>query len=527
MLFNSFEFLLAFLPITVLLYRILIARHHTAANAILLFASLVFYAWWNPPYVLVMLGSIVGNYGFSALIARAGSDGGRQRRFVLAVAFNILVLCFFKYMDFFIGSVNGLLHANWPLWHIVLPIGVSFFTFTQINYLFEVRHERQKIPPLMDYALFVTFFPHLIAGPILKYSELEQLFDRRRESKLGEDLAVGIAIIGIGLFKKVVIGDTMGQFADPAFVGAREGAALTFVEAWSAVLCFTVQIYCDFSGYSDMAIGLARLFRVQLPANFVSPYQASSIIEFWRRWHTTLSRFLREALYIPLGGSKHGRFRRDLALGGTMLLGGLWHGANWTFVAWGGMHGLYLVVNHRFRDLTGVASGDSRIRIPRIFGWALMFLCVAFAWVLFRADTFAAARVFFEGMLGFNGIALPTDYGDKLSSIKPFLERIGITFGALPYWNGRDTLQWLLPSLLSLFLLPSILNIFSQYDAATLALRIDDRATGPSRRLQAMLRGRLKWSPSAFWLFLIAAIYAWAMTMLFFEGADAFIYFQF
>jgi alginate O-acetyltransferase complex protein AlgI len=527
MLFNSFEFLLVFLPITVVLYRIVITRDHNAANFILLIASLVFYAWWNYPYLVLMLGSIAGNYLFSYFIDRAEADKTRRDRFILAVAFNLCVLGFFKYMDFFIGSINTLASTSWPLWEVMLPIGVSFFTFTQINYLVEVRHRRQSIPNPFDYALFVAFFPHLIAGPILKYSELEELFDRRHETRLAEDLAIGAAIIALGLFKKVVIGDTMGQFADPAFAGARAGAELTFVEAWSAVLCFTVQIYCDFSGYSDMAIGLARLFRVRLPTNFLSPYQAASIIEFWRRWHMTLSRFLREALYIPLGGAKRGRLRRDVNLGMTMLLGGLWHGANWTFVAWGGLHGLYLIANHRFRDLTTGPSGERRWRLPRPLGWALTFLAVVFAWVLFRADSFAAARQLFEGMIGLNGIQLPADYGDKLGRLRSLAEAIGLGFGPTPYWNGRDTLQWLLPSLLGLLLLPNLAHIFKTFEAAAIPLRVDMAAIGPAPRLQVFLGRTIAWTPNLAWMAATALLYAWALTMLFFEGAGAFIYFQF
>ncbi len=530
MLFNSFEFLFGLLPASVLVYHLLLRSSFAWANASLLLASLIFYAWWNPAYLALMLASIAGNYAVAMLITRAAKDERRHWALIAGVVYNLGILCYFKYMDFFIGSINALVATDWPLWQVVLPIGVSFFTFTQIGFLIEVRRGREALPPLLNYALYVTFFPHLIAGPILKFSEVAALFDRRPRTTVPADLAIGLAIIALGLFKKVVVGDTMAQFANPAFAAAKEGVNLTFIEAWSAVLCFTVQIYCDFSGYSDMAIGLARLFGVKFPTNFYSPYQATSIIEFWRRWHMTLSRFLRDALYLPLGGSRKGKLRRDANLFATMGIAGLWHGANWTFVVWGAMHGLMLIINHRIRDRSsrhGSRANAEPLRITRIVGWVLTLLAVAFAWVWFRAETLSSAVSIFKGMLCFNGISLPAEYADKLGGLRAFIERLGISFVGTPFWNGRDTMQWLIPSLIGILLLPNVATIFRNVEGAIVPLPVDSRRSGPLRGVQRGLGALLSWRPSVFWLLAAALAITAALTMMLFEGVGAFIYFQF
>jgi alginate O-acetyltransferase complex protein AlgI len=329
-----------------------------------------------------------------------------------------------------------------------------------------------------------------------------------------------MSAIGIGLLKKMC-GDVMGDFVQPAFAAAREGHSLTLIEAWSAALCFGTQIYLDFSGYTDMAIGLARLFQVQFPTNFYSPYKAASIIEFWHRWHTTLSRFLRDALYRPLGGNRKGRFRRDINLMLTMLLGGLWHGANWTFVAWGGLHGAYLIFNHRLREARGQPSGR---RGTRVFGFVVTFIAVTFAWVLFRAETFSTAFVFFKAMLGMSGISLPADYAPKLGVLAHYLRAVGINFAPMPFWAGRDVMQWLIPALLVIFLCPNTTQIFERYKVATVPLPVNPADAIAS---EGLLSSLLRWQPTLFWRCAVACMLMVGLMMLLAGGSDEFIYFQF
>jgi len=315
----------------------------------------------------------------------------RRRRLVggIGVALNLAALGYFKYANFFIENVDALFGVPLPLSSVILPIGISFFTFQQIAYLVDVMRGAPVERDLVSYTLFVAFFPHLIAGPLVHHAEMIPQFRRGRSVGLPLMIARGIAIFVVGLFKKVVIADSLAQLVSPVFAHADAGGSVTTSWAWLATLAYTLQIYFDFSGYSDMAIGLALLFGIRLPVNFRSPYRAASIIEFWRRWHITLSRFLRDYLYVPLGGNRRGQSRRYVNLMVTMLLGGLWHGAAWTFVIWGGLHGLYLALNHLWR-----AATDRRIVstvLTRAAGWLATLLAVVFAWVFFRAGTLAGA----------------------------------------------------------------------------------------------------------------------------------------
>ena len=338
MLFSSYIFLFVFLPVTLsgfcLLARFMGPK---PAKLWLTMSSLVFYGWWNPVYVLLIVASMLFNFWFGRQIGRA-VGAGRSGGLLLfwGVTANLLLLGYYKYANFFVGNVNVLCGTHWSLGRILLPLGISFFTFTQIAYLVDASRGVVCEYDLGDFLLFITFFPHLIAGPIIHHSEMMPQF---RESKTyhfqWENLAVGLGIFSIGLFKKVVIADGLSPHVADVFGAAAAGNSLYGTDAWAGVLSYTFQIYFDFSGYSDMAIALARMFGIILPLNFNSPYKAVNIIEFWRRWHMTLSRFLRDYLYIPLGGNRHGKFRRYLNLILTMGIGGLWHGAAWTFVLWG------------------------------------------------------------------------------------------------------------------------------------------------------------------------------------------------
>ncbi|MGC1480128.1 MAG: MBOAT family O-acyltransferase [Chthoniobacterales bacterium] len=403
-LFHSTEFLFGFLPLTWLgFWAVTKWGSARAACAWLATASLVFYAWWNPPYVVLMLSSIGVNFGIGrAVRPRPVGDGKRWRAGVLwlGLALNVGALGYFKYANFFVENLGGILGASLTFERVILPLAISFFTFQQVAYLVDSYRGQTPRYGFFEYAFFVSFFPQLIAGPIVQHHEvLPQIEGERWRPVRIENWQVGITIFVIGLFKKMVLADGCAEYANPLFNHAAEGNALGFAGAWVAALAYSFQLYFDFSGYSDMAIGLARTFGIVLPVNFCAPYRATSVIEFWRCWHVTLSRFLRDYLYFPLGGNRGGVFLRSRNLLVTMLLGGLWHGAGWTFVVWGAMHGIYLVINHGLRRL------GLRVSRVRVLGWAVTMLAVVVGWVVFRADSLGTAGRILASMAG----GLPTD----------------------------------------------------------------------------------------------------------------------
>jgi len=396
MLFSSYTFLFQFLPAVALAFAA--ARRHSprAGIMVLVGASLFFYGAWRPVYLLLLVASVAVNFSLGLLM----EDPLRRRRIgALGVALNLSLLCYFKYTNFIFDSINMLTGAPLPFINIVLPLGISFFTFQQIAYLVDVMRGVKVERDIVSYTLFVSFFPHLIAGPLVHHAEMIPQFKRGRTSRSAVLAARGLAIFASGLFKKVVIADNLAQFVSPVFAHLDAGGGVTAPWAWLATSAYTFQIYFDFSGYSDMAVGLALLFGIRLPVNFRSPYKATSIIEFWRRWHITLSRFLRDYLYIPLGGNRLGEQRRYLNLMVTMLLGGLWHGAGWNFLIWGGLHGLYLCVNHLWQAWRG--AGAKFATVPaKALSWAITFFAVVFAWVFFRAKTAAGAWQMLGGLFG-------------------------------------------------------------------------------------------------------------------------------
>ena len=380
MLFNSQIFLLLFLPLALAAWYAF-AHRRGARTWVLIAASFIFYGYWDVRLVPLLAGSIVVNWVCAQIAVRRWPGA----LVILGVAVNLVVLGVFKYADFFAGTLAFVLGEQHQSFRIVLPLGISFFTFQQISYLMDLRDGKASSYRFADYALYVSFFPQLIAGPIVRHGEMiPQLAASPLRDGLWERMGRGTTLLTIGLIKKVVFADNLARIADPAFLAALNAEALSSTDAWLGTLAFTFQIYFDFSGYSDMAIGLGLMFGLVLPTNFNAPYSARSISDFWRRWHMTLSSFLRDYLYIRLGGSRHGAARQTLALAVTMLLGGLWHGAAWTFVAWGGLHGLALAINHAFRRLG--------LTMPTILGWALTMLFVIHGWVLFRAETFEAAQ---------------------------------------------------------------------------------------------------------------------------------------
>ncbi|CUW38120.1 Putative Peptidoglycan O-acetyltransferase(Membrane bound O-acyl transferase, MBOAT,121-380) [Magnetospirillum sp. XM-1] len=401
MLFNSAPFLFAFLPLALAGFLgIRQVGGWRPAMAFLTLASIVFYAWWNPAYAWPLAVSIAANFTLGQAIARTRDTRWGGWVLALGIALNLAFLGVFKYERFFAESVAPLLGLMIEAKGLNLPLGVSFFTFTQIAYLVDVRRKLAQDGDALSYTLFVTFFPHLIAGPIIHHKEMMPQFRQpRRQSSTSENLVAGLSLFAIGLFKKAVIADWVASYVAPGFSAAASGQELSLGAAWTCALAYTVQIYFDFSGYSDMAVGLARLFGIDLPVNFNSPYKATNIIEFWRRWHMTLSRFLRDYLYFPLGGGRSGPVRRHVNLMVVMALGGLWHGAAWTFVAWGCLHGLMLVGNHLWREVRPHPPGQKEM----IAGWVLTQVLVIAAWVFFRAANFDAALIVLKGMAGLGG----------------------------------------------------------------------------------------------------------------------------
>lgn len=404
MLFTTLAFAVGFLPLVFAGFFLLGRRWPSAAATWLFLASLFFYGYWMPQFTGLLLASIVTNYVIGGAIGRCPTDQRARARtlLVVGVVFNLGLLSYFKYANFFVATVNGALGGAWAIDPITLPIGISFFTFTQLAFLADAYHKGVKEYRPAHYGLFVTYFPHLVAGPVLHHAQMMPQFSHATTYRLNAaNIASGLVIFAIGLFKKIVLADGISPYADAVFNAAHMGAALQSMEAWLGALAYTFQLYFDFSGYSDMAVGLSLLFNIRLPYNFNSPYQSLNISDFWRRWHMTLSTFLRDYLYIPLGGNRHGGARRYVNLMVTMLLGGLWHGANWTFVIWGGLHGLYLGVNHGYRALAG--SRLQRVEHQfwyRSSAWALTFCAVVVAWVLFRAPDFVTAANILLAMAG-------------------------------------------------------------------------------------------------------------------------------
>jgi D-alanyl-lipoteichoic acid acyltransferase DltB (MBOAT superfamily) len=452
MLFNSYGFIFLFLPIVLLGFFRLARFNHAYAAAWLAISSLFFYGYWNPAYVGLLLGSIVCNYAFGMWIAKAGVQHATARKkhvLVAAITANLLLLGYYKYANFFLASANSLAGSHLSIGNVILPLGISFFTFTQIAFLVDTYQGKVKEYNFVHYVLFVTYFPHLIAGPVLHHKDMMPQFARASTYRINWDhVATGLLLFTLGLCKKVLWADSLAPFATAIFDGAQHGMATgvlpTIYEAWSGALAYTLQIYFDFSGYTDMALGIALMFGIRLPINFNSPYKATSIIEFWRRWHITLSTFLRDYLYIPLGGNRNGKLRRYINLFATMLLGGLWHGAGWTFVVWGALHGAYLTLNHLWREL--VAERYLR-PFPRwlgaLAGGTLTFIAVVAAWVVFRSNDLAQASTLLKAMFGIAARPISLDavlHGNLL---------------LLTDMSGRDLLRLLIPGLLWVWLLPN------------------------------------------------------------------------
>jgi alginate O-acetyltransferase complex protein AlgI len=427
-LFNSYFFIFLFLPLTLVIYFILNSINLFNVSKIwLVIASLFFYGYWNFIYLPLILGSILFNYIIGILLSKDLSFKYKSlftKRSILifGIVADLMLLGYYKYSDFFISNANNLIGVNLSLLHVVLPLGISFFTFTQIAYLVDAYKGEVKQKSYQNYSLFATFFPHLLAGPIIHHKEMMPQFDNPElKSFNNKNLASGLFLFFIGLFKKVIIADTLAVWANNGF---DDAAILTFIEAWTTSLSYTFQLYFDFSGYTDMALGSALMFNIVLPNNFNSPYKSTNIQDFWRRWHITLSRFLREYVYIPLGGNRKGNFRNYTNLMATFLIGGFWHGSGWTFIFWGFLHGLATII-HRVWQKLG-------FKMHFILAWFITFNFVNIAWVFFRAKEFKGAIKVIRGMMGLEGFILPYRLAGKLA----FLGGYGVEFGN-PFENTQ------------------------------------------------------------------------------------------
>ena len=397
MLFNSIEFLFIFLPITFVVYFALNkAKLIQIATAWLVVASLAFYSYWKIDYLPLILISMVFNYSIGSALSHDNKLKINKKAVMLfAVLFNVLLLGYYKYFDFLISNINALFHQNFNYMHIVLPLAISFFTFQQIAYIVDSYEGKTKEYDFLTYALFVTFFPQLIAGPIVHHKEMMPQFARLKNRFVNhKNISIGLFLLAVGLFKKVMIADYFSPFVKEIFDVIP---ILTCFESWMGTLSYTFQLYFDFSGYCDMAMGIGYLFNIVLPQNFNSPYKSQNIQEFWRRWHMTLSRFLRDYIYIPLGGSRCSEWKiyRNLFL--TFLIGGIWHGANWTFVVWGTMHGIAICLHRAWKKLN--------IKLNAVFASVLIFLFANFTWVYFRATSIHRANEIVKSMFGLNGYA--------------------------------------------------------------------------------------------------------------------------
>lgn len=412
MLFNSYIFIFAFLPISFFVYFYLLKKRLIiGAKGFLVFSSLFFYSWWNVAYLPLILISMLFNYIIGNILNNKDKKTKITKKSILIIGiiFNLSLLGYFKYADFFIENLNITLGLSINQLNLLLPLAISFFTFQQIAYLVDSYRNETKEYDFLNYALFVTFFPQLIAGPIVHHKEMMPQFSSRWNlAKRYKNIWIGLFIFSMGLFKKVVIADTFAVWATKGFDVAQ---TLNLIEAWVTSLSYTFQLYFDFSGYTDMAIGVALLFNIKLPINFNSPYKALDIQDFWRRWHMTLSRFLRDYIYIPLGGNRNGSIQTYTNLMLTFVIGGFWHGAGWTFIFWGFLHGAALAI-HRVWQVLG-------FKLPYILSWFITFNFVNIAWVFFRAKEWDDAIKVLKGMFGMSGIVFPyISYTEKSFYIK-------------------------------------------------------------------------------------------------------------
>ena len=522
MLFNSSAYIFFFLPCAILGYFLLNRwRFIPAATAWLVFASLFFYGCWKPGYLLILTGSIIGNFALGTMLHQSRKKMHLSRHYRLShrlilpigILSNLGLLGYYKYADFFLNNVNRAFGSSFPLPQLLLPLAISFFTFQQIAYLLDCSRGNAKDYDFLSYCLFVSFFPQLIAGPIVHHQEMMPQFLRLRNRLFSyPNAALGLFFFSLGLFKKVWIAD---QFSVWANIGFSAKSTLSFFDAWGTALSYTFQLYFDFSGYTDMAIGSALFFNIVLPVNFNSPYQANSIQDFWRRWHITLSRWLRDYLYIPLGGNRQGAFRTYVNLFITFLLAGLWHGAGWTFVIWGALHGFALVLHRLWKNFG--------LRMPSLLGWFLTFLFVSTSWVIFRAASLREGWHIIQSMIGFHGISWSTGTIKLLAKIQPLQELL----------TSMSTTKLLLPTTTGWYLLFFSFVLFFLPNSCRIGgLLAEEKKEGQSPGricilFQRTTRFFFRFQPTFYWAVLSALLFSMALYRLLRVAPTEFLYFNF
>ncbi len=520
MLFSSYEFILAFLPIVLAGYYLFSLRRDCRLVMIwLLGCSLFFYAWWDFRLLPLLCGSILFNFVVGILLVRWRNEPNvKCLTLTIGIVFNIGLLAYFKYADFLAQSIGAVIGQEFRVEGIILPLAISFFTFQQIAYLVDVHRVGTSESSLTRYAMFVAFFPQLVAGPIVHHSDVLPQFSNKFSRRFrARNLIIGSTIFTLGLFKKAILADGVSHYSDMLFTAVSQGRTVTFLDTWGGMLAFTFEIYFDFSGYSDMAIGLAIMFGIRLPANFHSPYKATNIIEFWRRWHMTLSRFLRDYLYIPIGGGRVSELRRHSNLIVTMLVGGLWHGASWNFVIWGGIHGVMLAVNQLWRD--GIQSRFGPVKNQSATSKALWtvvtFLAVTLAWVPFRAATLNETWVIYQAMLGQSGISLPSTYFTYLGPLGPVFKAWGMTTTEASLFQGISQIISLLAISVIVWFMPNTQQLMVRYYPV-----LETYSHLAYRKWSG-----LSWRPTFGWAILLACLAV--ISILALERQKPFIYFQF
>lgn len=526
MLFNSPVYIFLFFPCMALIYFMLNRRRFvTAGTVCLVLGSLFFYRYWNASYLQIILISIFINFSFGTMLHQTRKKNFSLRRhrithksvLILGIFFNIGLLGYYKYADFFLGNINGLLGTAYPLPLLALPLAISFFSFQQIAYLIDCSKENTKEHDFLNYCLFVSFFPQLIAGPIVHHQEMMPQFARLKNKVFQyPNIALGIFFFSMGLFKKVWVAD---QFSVWANTGFDSQTVLTLFDAWGTSLSYTFQLYFDFSGYADMAIGSALFFNIFLPVNFNSPYKSGSIREFWRRWHMTLSRWLRDYLYIPLGGNRKGQFLTFINLVITFLLAGLWHGAGWTFILWGGMHGVALVIHRVWNKFN--------LKIPSILGWLVTFLFVNASWVIFRATTLDDGFRILKGMVGANGISVNSKFIDIFhgtGQIQHYVEGLKGAPLSLPgemYW-------YLLSFSLVLFVFPNSCQLGQLIKNPYKKNSDGIKSSHPVKVFRQNLMHSIGYfRPTAYWALFTGILFSMAVYRLLKVTPTQFLYFNF
>lgn len=534
MLFNSYIFIFVFLPIVLFGFFYIGKYNHTLAALWLTVASLFFYSWWDIRFLGLLLSSIAFNYTAGYLIryqtARRRLYLSPKILLIIAIATNLFWLGYFKYANFFAENFSHLTGSVFSASEILLPLGISFFTFTQIAFLVDSYQRKVREPNFIHYTLFVTYFPHLIAGPILHHKEIMPQFAKQDVYQINwNNVTVGLTIFILGLAKKVLLADQLSPLATPIFEAVKMGNLPMLFEAWIGALAYTLQLYFDFSAYSDMAIGISLMFNIRLPLNFNSPYRSSSMIDTWQRWHITLTRFfgrylyaplaifLRDYIYVPLGGSRHGKIPRFVSVILTLLVCGLWHGASWTFVFWGGLQGCYLLINYSWRAFKERMNWKKGGRLAQLGSVLLTFMAATISLVFFRADSFTTAIIMLQGLLGFNGISFPSAWAGLGASVAQYDWLLFKGVHPMVNFNALHALEKLIFGLAIVWFCPNVWQLFQTYRPT-----LGDLTSTPQIHTSDRF---MQWRPSKWQAWATGVLFA--VSVLHLTQSSEFLYFQF